>query len=86
SHAEGLYVKDLGKGIEIRDFKLEYGDGAVVDTLASLDESGVIIRLKSIRQLAKPVKIRYCYGNTFTGGLIYNEADLPMSPFREDIR
>lgn len=86
THADGLCVRDIGKGSEIRDFKLEYGDGAVVDTDVTIDGNCLVIKLKSIRQLAKPVKVRYCYSNTYTGGLLYNGAGLPMAPFMEGIK
>ena len=73
AHAKGLKVMDAGKGTQIADMK----DSEVV--LDAENERLLVYPDKEIQELS------WCTLNTYKGGLIVNEAGIPMGPFVADI-
>ena len=83
SHVKGgMYAYSECKGKKITDFEIAGSDGVFYPAQACLEKDKVVVTCK---QVTEPVKIRYCYRNTASGGLIYNRAGLPMSPFVMEI-
>ena len=83
AHAEdGMYASNPDKTDEIIDFELldEAGNVYAADAVIN----GDIITVSS-NATANPSMVRYCYRNSPNGGVIYNKAGLPMSPFVMDI-
>jgi len=83
AHAEdGMYASNPDKTDEIIDFELldEAGNVYAADAVIN----GDIITVSS-NATDNPSIVRYCYRNSPDGGVIYNKAGLPMSPFMMDI-
>lgn len=76
--AGGLYSYHTEKGNEIKDFELVDNSGEVYTAAAWTKDGEIIVECSKVKCLTE---IRYCYKNTPAGGLIYNKAGLPMSPF-----
>lgn len=83
THADnGMYAVNPGKTDRIIDFELLDEEGNVYAADAVLTDDTIIVSCKDINN---PSIIRYCYKNSPDGGVIYNKAGLPMSPFVMDI-
>lgn len=83
SHAEGgLLAYSETKGKALKDFEVAGEDGIFKKANASLSGNRILV---SCSEVTLPAKIRYCYKNTNTGGLVYNKAMLPMSPFEIEV-
>ena len=75
-HSAGLFAK----GDRITDFSFVDDEGRKTVATAKLGDN--CITLSCDEYDAVPLFLLYCYCNTPTGALIYNDSDLPMSPFR----
>ncbi len=75
----GMYAFSKNKGKSVDDFEILDALGNSYRAKVTLD--GDTIVLDSVNMLAKPEAVRYCYGNTNKGALIYNRGGFPMSPF-----
>ena len=79
SHAEGLGVSSMDKGDELLDFSVVDRIGREIDAEASVKDHSILLYTalpgKDIKE------IRYLYKDTNQGGLVYNSAGFPMSPF-----
>lgn len=83
THAEdGMYAANQEKTDRIIDFELLDEDGNIYETEATIRSNTIIVR--SV-ETDNPSIIQYCYKNSPDGGVIYNKAGLPMSPFVMDI-
>lgn len=78
SHAESMYAFHKEKGNRIKDFELVDENGNVYLAEAVIAGNEIVV---CSRTVGEPVQVRYCFRNTPRGGLIYNKAGLPMSPF-----
>lgn len=78
----GMYAVNPDKGDDIRDFELLDADGMVYEATAVLCGDTVIV---CTDMETKPCTVRYSYKNSPEGGIVYNQAGLPMSPFVMDI-
>lgn len=81
--SSGMYVCGSKKGEILVDFELRDEKGAWLPAKAELMEDKVC--LWNDTMAGKPTGVRYCYANTNKGGLIYNGAGFPMSPFRIEL-
>ena len=81
-HFKGLKAFSKDKGEIITDFTVEDGLNNVYPAKAEKvdGEKGEV--LLSFEKRVTPLFLRYCYSNTNRGALLYNGADLPMTPFR----
>ena len=82
SHANGMYAYNKDKGDAIRDFELLDENGNVYTANAVIEGDAIILSNDAITNVAK---VWYCYKNMPSGGMIYNGAGLPMSPFVLDV-
>lgn len=75
----GMYGCSKEKGNRVNDFEIldEMGNG--YRTKVTIQGDTLVLDCDGM--LAKPVTLRYCYGNTNKGALIYNKEGFPMSPF-----
>ena len=83
AHAkDGMYASNPDKTDMIIDFELldEAGNVYAADAVVN----GDVITVSS-NATDNPSVVRYCYKNSPDGGIIYNKAGLPMSPFVLDI-
>lgn len=79
--AKELYAYSAGKGDRITDFELVDRDGNSYPARAEIDKNLIILHCRATKS---PIaEVRYCYHDTNSGALLYNEAGLPMSPFLE---
>lgn len=78
SHADEMYAYHPKKGNVIKDFELVDEAGHSYLAEATIAGNQIVICSRTINE---PVQVRYCFRNTSRGGLIYNKAGLPMSPF-----
>lgn len=80
-HADGLTIRDAGKGTKINDFSGITDDGERIP----LELHGIFSELKQIAVKLptdrKIKEVRFLDSNTYTGGLFCNTAGLPMGPF-----
>lgn len=83
SHADAMYTYHPKKENVIKDFELVDEAGHVYLAEATIAGNQVVICSRTVNE---PVQVRYCFRNTPRGGLIYNKAGLPMSPFVMDIK
>ncbi len=77
SHAQGMYAAGTENGV-LTNFEVADADGVYHKAQARVD--GEVLRVVC-GSVTHPTAVRYCYQNTARGGLIYNSAGLPMSPF-----
>ena len=77
-----MYAANPNKVDDIRDFELLDADGEEYEATAVLCNDTIIVSSDAV---AEPCTVRYCYKNSPVGGIVYNQADLPMSPFVMDI-
>ena len=75
----GMYAFSPNKGKSVDDFEVLDVLGNSYRAKVTLDTDRIVVEVVSM--LAKPVMVRYCYGNTNKGALIYNRGGFPMSPF-----
>lgn len=75
----GMYAFSPNKGKSVDDFEVLDVLGNSYRAKVTLDADRIVVEVVSM--LAKPVMVRYCYGNTNKGALIYNRGGFPMSPF-----
>lgn len=75
---EGLSAPQLIKTADVSGFELAGADGVWHEASAHIDGKGIVVQSDKV---AKPVEIRYLCTNTPDGGLLYNKAGLPASPF-----
>ena len=80
-----LHFKHTGSGLtakggELKGFAIAGEDKKFVWATASIEGNTVVV---SSPQIAKPVAVRYGWGNNPVTSL-YNKEDLPASPFRTD--
>ena len=75
----GMYAFSPSKGKSVDDFEVLDVLGNSYRAKVTLDADRIVVEVVSM--LAKPVMVRYCYGNTNKGALIYNRGGFPMSPF-----
>jgi sialate O-acetylesterase len=97
THAAGLVARDIGKGLDLRDFMVVDADGKELEAKAGIiepvaDDGEVAaknadskILLKSDLSADKIKKVRYLVSYTYSGAMIYNKANLPMGPFELDV-
>ena len=78
-----MYVANSQKGTIIKDFELVDENGHVYQAEAVISGYTIVVHSNTV---SMPVQIRYCYRNTPRGGLIYNKAGLPMSPFVRELK
>nr|WP_297770640.1 sialate O-acetylesterase [uncultured Butyrivibrio sp.] len=86
SHAGGLKVMDAGKGTEITDLfvitrKEKVQSKVIIDT----DNGGLLVYIEDDKAYEEAKEIMWCCDNTYSGGLITNETEIPMGPFLEII-
>ena len=75
---EGLSAPQLIKTADVNGFELAGADGVWHNATAHIEGKTVIVECD---QVTKPVEVRYLCTNTPDGGLLYNKAKLPASPF-----
>lgn len=82
SHADAMYAYHPKRENIIKDFELvdEAGNSYLAE--ATIAGNQIVICSHTVNE---PVQVRYCFKNTPRGGLVYNKAGLPMSPFVMDI-
>ncbi|WP_158589500.1 sialate O-acetylesterase [Butyrivibrio sp. CB08] len=78
-HANGLVARDIGKGIEIKDFEIVDNKGNVSSAVAEISDEKIL--LKTSIKPDKIAKLRYLVKYTYSGAMLYNKANLPMGPF-----
>ncbi len=83
AHAEGLKVKDIGKGRQLKDFEVVDKEGNIYSATAEIKKEKIIVTAPLSE--GKIDKVRYLVKYTYTGGMIYNGADLPMGPFEINV-
>lgn len=83
THADnGMYAENPEKTDKIIDFEMVDEEGKAYTAEVTLDGNTIIV---SCNDIDSPSAIRYCYKNSPDGGVIYNKAGLPMSPFVIDV-
>ncbi len=75
----GMYAYSEDKGDVIKDFEIMDADGIWRCATAAIDGDRIKLSFNGIQ--SEPLKLRYCFGNTNKGALIYNRSVFPMSPF-----
>jgi len=75
---DGMYAANPDKTDEIIDFELLDEAGNVYAADVILCNDAIIV---SSVAAGNPSVVRYCYKNSPDGGIVYNKAGLPMSPF-----
>lgn len=78
AHSDGLYAASV-KSDRILDFVLEGRDGRLYPMQASIEGRDILLTAEAPKDSA--FALRYAYGNTNRGALVYNGDNLPMSPF-----
>lgn len=81
SHAKGLSAVANEKSDKVLDFVLLTGQGAEIPMECELRDEKIFLTAKLEKGKGVPEKLWYCYGRTYKGALLYNDSDLPMSPF-----
>ena len=85
-HAKGLCVMNAGKGTEIKDVFVKFKEDRVQGkVILNTDNGGLLVYVEDDKAYEEATEIMYCVDNTYTGGLISNEAGIPMGPFLEVI-
>ncbi|OON85903.1 hypothetical protein BXO88_09735 [Oribacterium sp. C9] len=79
THAEGLGVSSMDKGDELLDFSVV--DRKDIETAVEAYVKDHSIILDTALHKSDIKEIRYLYKDTNQGGLVYNSAGFPMSPF-----
>ena len=86
SHAKELKVLDAGKGTLIKDLYVRCGNERVsTKVIINSDNGGLLVYVEDDKAYEEASEIMYCVDNTYEGGLISNETDIPMGPFLEVI-
>lgn len=78
-NATGLYAFSEDKGTEIKDFEIMDEKGLLRPVRAVIIRNDVVLQCDEA--VGEIREIRYCYHNTNSGALLYNEDGFPMSPF-----
>jgi len=81
-----LSFTNIGKGLvakngALKQFAIAGADKHFVWATARIEGSKVIV---SAKEVANPVAVRYAWADNPEGSNLYNEEDLPASPFRTD--
>lgn len=79
THAAGLYADACDKGSIVKDMEVVGASGRIYPARVELMGNALRIYPEGMTEL--PVEVRYACHNIMYGALIYNGAQLPMTPF-----
>nr|WP_297705073.1 sialate O-acetylesterase [uncultured Butyrivibrio sp.] len=86
THANGLQVIDAGKGTEIKDLYVQSEKEKVrAKVILDTENGGLLVYIEDDKAYEEAKELMWCCDNTYEGGLISNETEIPMGPFSREI-
>lgn len=88
SHSKGLKVIDAGKGTQIEDLYIVDGNNCrkkCEQVILETANEGLIVYIEDDKAYEEAKELLWCVDNTYHGGLISNEAEIPMGPVSKEI-
>ncbi len=82
-HAEGLHVLDAGKGTALLDFIIVDKKGNCHEASGKVNNE--VVEISADIDSSEADRLMWCCDNTYHGGLVVNNAELPMFPFELNI-